>query len=380
MKARDVLTGAAISGAVIYLLDPSRGRRRRAFMQEKMIHASHRIANAAENTSRDLANRAKGIFSRGVGLFHRKAAGDEILEERIRAQLGRYVSHPGSIEVQVRDGDAVLSGPILKAEVDRTLEAVNKVKGIRHVEDKLEVHDEPGNVPGLQGGSSTRQPRFELAQENWSPTARLLMGGAGTSLAIGSLLRWKWAGLPLSAAGGLIVARSVMNIPMRRLTGIGAKRLAVHFDKTLTINAPVQRVFEFWSSFENFPKFMTHVREVRKTEAENQWHWTVEGPAGFPVEWNAEVTQYKPNEVIAWKTFPDSPIQHAGLVRFNPTSDNATQIQLRFSYNPTAGAIGHAIAKLFGADPKKEMEDDLVRVKTFLESGKVAHDAAQKAL
>ena len=378
MTFRDVFKVAAYCGAAFYFLDRNQGRRRRAFFREKIIRLSHLAANAAGHTARDLANRAEGVLFQALGVFRGRFAGERVLEARIRAQIGRYVSHPRSIQVGVRDGTAVLAGPILKDEVDAILRATARVKGVHDVENQLDVHDDPAGVPGLQGGPSRREPRFELAQRNWSPSARLLAGFAGFTLVTGSAGRLKVFGIPLGLGGALLLARALTNLPLKRLTGIGAKRTAIQFSKTITINAPVQRVFEFWSNFENFPKFMTHVRDVRKTETENQWHWTVEGPAGFPVEWNAVVTQRVPNSVIAWKTVPDSPVQHAGLVRFESDPSGATVIDVRVSYNPAAGAIGHVVAKLFGADPKKEIEDDLLRVKTFFETGKIARDAARK--
>lgn len=378
MSFQDFLKGTIFSASAIYLFDPSRGRRRRAFVREQAIHAAHKIANAGENTSRDLTNRLQGVFATAVGVFRGREADDEVLKERVRAQLGRYVSHPSSIEVHVQDGRAVLDGPILRDELEKTLHAVARVKGIYEVENRLRVYNEPGDVPGLQGSPSRREPRFELVQENWSPTARFLMGSLGAGLVVSGSRRRGWAGFPMGLAGTTLLLRALTNMPLKRLTGIDAKRRAIEFNKSLTIQAPVSRVFEFWSNFENFPRFMTHVREVRKTGAVNQWHWVVDGPAGVPVEWNAVVTQFIPNRVLAWRTDPDSLVQHAGIVHFSETQDGGTQIDIKFSYNPAAGAIGHAIAKLSGSDPKKQMTDDLVRMKTFLESGKVAHDAAQK--
>lgn len=75
-----------------------------------------------------------------------------------------------------------------------------------------------------------------------------------------------------------------------------------------------------------------------------------------------------------WKTEPDSAVQHAGILRFIENQDGTTTVQFRISYNPPAGAIGHGAAVLFGADAKTLLEEDLIRIKTFLDTGKISCD------
>jgi uncharacterized membrane protein len=107
-------------------------------------------------------------------------------------------------------------------------------------------------------------------------------------------------------------------------------------------------------------------------------HWIVNGPLGARVEWDAAITQMLPNKLLAWKSEPGSLIQQAGVVRFDSERDY-TRVQVRLSYNPPAGAIGHLIATLLGSNPKQEMDEDLVRMQTFIETGKRPHDAVRKS-
>jgi uncharacterized membrane protein len=102
----------------------------------------------------------------------------------------------------------------------------------------------------------------------------------------------------------------------------------------------------------------------------------VTGPAGTTVEWDAVITSFSPNEVLAWRTEPNALVQHAGIIRFLSNSDGSTTVHIRLTYNPGAGGLGHVVASLFGADPKSRMDEDLVRMKTFIETGKVPADAA----
>jgi uncharacterized membrane protein len=92
------------------------------------------------------------------------------------------------------------------------------------------------------------------------------------------------------------------------------------------------------------------------------------------VEWDAVVTDWVPSQLIAWKSVEGSTVETAGRVRFEPTGDDRTEIDVQMSYNPPAGALGHAVATLFGADPKRAMDEDMVRLKSLLEEGKTRAD------
>jgi len=128
---------------------------------------------------------------------------------------------------------------------------------------------------------------------------------------------------------------------------------------------------------ENFPRFMEHVRDVRVT-GEGQWHWRVAGPAGVEVEWDAEVTRAEPGRLLSWATVETAPVESFGTVRFVPV-DGGTRVDVRLSYNPPLGAVGHAVAALLGADPKQQLDDDLLRLKSLLERGKPSGDEERAA-
>jgi uncharacterized membrane protein len=118
---------------------------------------------------------------------------------------------------------------------------------------------------------------------------------------------------------------------------------------------------------------MSHLREVRRID-EQRSHWVASGPAGLPVEWDAVVTERLPNESIAWKSVEGSVVRTAGRVRFRPVPEGKTEVDVHLSYNPPAGAIGHAVASLFGTDPKHAMDEDMVRLKSLLEEGRTRAD------
>ena len=99
-------------------------------------------------------------------------------------------------------------------------------------------------------------------------------------------------------------------------------------------------------------------------------HWNATGPGGLPVSWDAVITRYEQNKVIAWRSEPGSTVANAGTIRFEPEPDGRTRVTIHLTYNPPGGVLGHFAARLFGADPKSEMDDDLVRLKGLIEHGK----------
>lgn len=359
-----LLSGVAAGAGLMYLLDPQTGRRRRALLRDKVVHAGHLTSDALRKSARDTGNRARGLAARSRSAFRRGAVPDDVLAERVRAALGRAVSHPSAIEVTAEDGRVTLSGPILDREVEKLLRTVSKVRGVREVESRLEAHDRPDDVPALQGGGG-----FGPAQESWPPATRLVVGLGGGALIASCTRRRDAAGTALGTLGFVLLARAVTNLPARRLLGLGAGRRAVDLQKTIHVDAPIEEVFDFWSRLENFPRFMAHVQEVRNL-GNRRSHWKVRGPAGSSFEWDAEVTRFEPNEVVAWKSLPGAAVASSGIVHFEREGDDRTRIHVQMSYNPPAGAVGHGIAALLGSDPGKEMDEDLVRFKSLLEDGR----------
>ena len=371
------LMGLGAGVGLMYFLDPERGRRRRALVRNKVAHTLKVSADAAGTTGRDPAHRAAGSAARVRSTLRRRRVDDVVLIERVRAQLGRVVSHPHAIDVKAMDGHVTLSGPILLAEVNQLLRAVERVAGVRDVANALEVHKEPGTVPVLQGGSTPRPPKPDVLQRQWAPTTRLLVGTVGAAATGYGLSRRDLPGGILAAIGAGFVARAATNLETRRLTGIGARRRAVDLQKTITIDAPVEDVFKFWTAYANFPLFMSRVLDVHPSGGERRSHWKVAGPAGVPVEFDAEVSSLVPNQAFGWRTVEGSPVAHAGLVHFEPTDDGRTRVGIRMSYNPPGGWLGHGLAAAFGVDPKSSLDADLARMKTLLETGRPARDAAQ---
>ncbi|MCI0458181.1 MAG: SRPBCC family protein [Gemmataceae bacterium] len=371
-----LLSVAGLSAGLMYFFDPLLGRRRRRRVRDQAVSALARADDLISKTGRDLSQRAAGLMAEASARFRGKVdVPDEVLAERVRAKIGRVCSHPSSLAVEVRHGRVILDGPILADDVNDVLRAAASVRGVTGVDDRLEVYEEAGRVPALQGEGKRPGTQIDLMQAHWAPATRLLAGAVGCGLMANCLARRTPLAACLGTVGFGLFLRGLTNLEMKQLLGLGDGRRGIHFLKTIHLAVPVEQAFAFWSSFENFPQFMTHVREVRDL-GDGRSRWTVEGPAGIPVHWDAVATQQIPNRLLAWESVPGSPVAHAGVVHFQPNSDGSTRVHIRLSYVPPAGVLGHAVAALFGADPKREMDDDLLRMKSFLETGIAPHDAA----
>ncbi|MFO7188953.1 MAG: SRPBCC family protein [Pseudomonadota bacterium] len=367
----------ALGAVMMYYLDPDKGRRRRALLHDQFVHAGRKLRRAQGVVARDFAGRAAGVRAAAARFIRGSAPPtDEVLRERVRAQLGRIVSHPHAVRVDVQDGHVVLSGTILQAEVAPLLKTVWRVPGVRSVEDRLDQYPEPGNIPALQGGVERPGHRFELLQDNWSPAARVVTGGVGAGLLAYGLRARHPAAFLFGLLGSALLVRAAANRDLRCVVGLDERHDAVEVQKTIHIDAPVPEVYAFWTDIGNFPRFMSHVREVTRLD-EERTRWVVSGPAGVPVEWIARVTRRVPEQLIEWCADEGSTVRHRGVVRFDPEGQG-TRVQVRLRYTPPAGLIGHVVATLLGADPKHEMDADFLRMKTMIETGRTSHDAVQR--
>ena len=141
---------------------------------------------------------------------------------------------------------------------------------------------------------------------------------------------------------------------------------------SVIIHKSATELFEFWRDLENLPRIMKHLKSVEIID-QKQSYWKAGGPAGTTLEWEAGVIDEKENEFISWRSLKNSQIENAGSVSFIPTvNGRGTEVKVRLCYNPPGGALGDAIAKIFGKDPADELEEDLERFKNLMESEKIA--------
>jgi uncharacterized membrane protein len=147
------------------------------------------------------------------------------------------------------------------------------------------------------------------------------------------------------------------------------QRDAISVQKAINIQASRQELYNFWSNLENLQYIFAHVLQVTQIGADRT-RWKVAGPAGVEVEFEARTTEQIQDALIAWDTVEGEQVRTKGRVRFDTNPDESTRITVQMEYTPPAGVLGHAVAKLFGADPKQAMDEDMVRLKSLFEDGK----------
>jgi uncharacterized membrane protein len=323
----------------------------------------HDLDDGIQTGMRDLQNRARGLVAETSARFNKNQPNDWVLAERARSRLGFITAHARALTVTAQEGKLILEGDALRSEIDPLLTGLAQVRGITGIDNRLRVHDEPGDIPTLQAS----ERRMSQMQGNWTPSSRLLAGAGALYL----FLRSRRGGFlgPFYTLGSLILGlRAVTNRPVKQMLGGGQDPDLIHINKTVQIQAPLEGIYELWANFTEFPRFMAHVKEIHDL-GDGRSHWVVDGPAGIPVEFETVVTQQIPNEMIAWRTVEDSPVKHTGQVRFHPSPRGGTQVHVQMAYKPPAGVIGHAVAAFFGSDPKSQMDDDLMRLKGLFETG-----------
>jgi len=249
--------GSLLLGAgIMYFLDPVRGRRRRARVNEVVQHAERVERELFAKASRDARQRVNGLTER---VKHRPSldASDTVIAERVRARLGRIVSHPRALEVDVLARRAVLKGPIFENEAATAVEVTRKTRGVIDVIDRLERHKHAGLVAALQG----RGHLPHRARGTWPPVLQAGATSAGVlMLAYGVLVRRGLVGGLLGGVGLGLALRGTLNKSIPTLLGVGANKRGVTVQKTITVKAPIHRVFDLWSRLENFPMFLQHLR------------------------------------------------------------------------------------------------------------------------
>jgi hypothetical protein len=218
-KLFSLIKGAGIGAGLMYLLDPDLGNRRQAKLRDRFMSSVSQFGDSVDVAWRDLCHRANGMAAEAIGLLSDGSVPDEVLAERVRSKIGRHVSHPRAIDVDVADGLVALAGPVLMSEMEGLLSAVMSVRGVRRVENHLEPHAVAGDISGLQGGRANRVQRRSLGKAKTTPASRLLTAMAGGALvAYGTTKRFPVACILGTIGLGLIV-RAVADLERMRHGG-----------------------------------------------------------------------------------------------------------------------------------------------------------------
>lgn len=211
----------------------------------------------------------------------------------------------------------------------------------------------------------------------WARVAGDLMDVAllGSALGAGKTAASK----TVAAAAGVLAISAADAQTARDLDGprraSATKRRGAVVRKSITINRSPDEVYRFWRDFENLPRFMAHLKSVASVNGRS--HWQAKGPLGTTIEWDADVVEDRPNELITWRSVAGADVNNRGSVLFRPApGGRGTEVVVELTYEPPAGAVGLAAAKLLGEEPAQQIAGDLRRLKQVLETGEVMHSDA----
>jgi uncharacterized membrane protein len=257
------------------------------------------------------------------------------------------------------------------------------------------------NRPQGHDGASHDVASHNGPPHNVAQPERIGSVALGAALVTYGLRRRDPAGVIAAVLGGAFVARGATgHCPVYRAMGVSTggseavlggsrddvtsraatvnARKAVKVERTVTIEADRQTLYDFWRDFENLPRFMEHLVSVR-VDSSTQSHWVAKAPAGKTVEWDAQIINEAPGTLIAWKSAPHAEVPNAGSVHFSDApGGRGTIVKVEMDVEPPAGKLGVVIAKLFGEDPDREVREDLRKFKQLMETGEISTSARRR--
>jgi uncharacterized membrane protein len=210
---------------------------------------------------------------------------------------------------------------------------------------------------------------------NVGDTERWVSAISGGVLALYGLTRRTPAGIALAAVGGELLYRGATGrCHVYQAIGVntaGPGHYGIKVDAATTINRSPEELYRFWRVFENLPRFMKHLESVTRMD-DRRSHWVARAPGGKTVEWDAEITDERENQLIAWRSQEGSQVDNVGSVRFDRApGGRGTIVRVSLQYNPPGGIVGATLAKLFGEEPQQQISEDLRRFKQMMEAGEV---------
>lgn len=427
--------GAAVAGALLmYAFDPDRGPKRRARAKGALRDARHLTSDKLEHALHTAGERFDSARERAESVYLRAgerlagaahAAGDRLAEashhtrDRLEHARGRLAE--ASYEARDRASHAADTARDRASRAagearDYASHAAADVRERAHhvaseARDRAGYAADKARVRADEAAELARE-RADQARESLAQAAHSAGSSARTRAnAAGNQVR-DWTdhltqafgtrsptltNSALLGTGALSVVGLARRSPAVALLGLGALAVLLRGDRgrnlidslrhrgqasrvevenSVFIDASPREVFDAWSEVENFPRFMSHVTEVRDL-GHRRSHWVVRGPAGLEYAWNAVMTEQSRPDRLSWRSEPGSEIEQDGSVTFESVN-GGTRVTVRISYSPPAGVLGHGVARMLGVDPQRQMDDDLAQMKAFIERGNARYSSSQR--
>ena len=175
--------------------------------------------------------------------------------------------------------------------------------------------------------------------------------------------------LALAAVAGV----AALDVFARRT--LAPPRLRLHH--ALVIGRPAEALYAFWRDPRNLADVLKNIDEVTAIDA-RRWHWVARGPLGTQIAWDADIVDDQPQQMIAWRAVPESPIKTEGAIWFEPLpKDRGTRVVLDMHFQAPGAVLTDMLGKLTGDAPSQQVYEALRRFKQIMETGEVATTLGQ---
>jgi uncharacterized membrane protein len=266
--------------------------------------------------------------------------------------------------------------------------------------------DHPGQNKNPRAGTREAQADRVTDRVNVAAVERMGSVAGGLGLMAWGVARRGWPGLLMALAGGALIRRGVTgHCALYQRLGVNSAQGAAgsaqgaagtsggslgeqlgrgqskgrwggagvrghkgfKVEGMVWVNCSPELAFAGWRNLENLPCFMPEILSV-KEDANGRSHWVASGPMGSRVEWDAEVVNEHPGELIAWQSLPEAEVQNAGSVRFE-ASQGGCLVRVALQYYSPAGSLGKGVARIFGEAPEQKLPQNLGHFKQWIETG-----------
>lgn len=212
--------------------------------------------------------------------------------------------------------------------------------------------------------------RNRIAGVNIPPLERIATGAVGLGLALYGATRGGLRGRLALGLGAVALGRAITgSCPLYRSRVI---RGGIHVQRSATIMATPQEVYELWRDLENLPRFMSHVSSIEVEDARTS-RWTVqEGPV--KLAWRAELVEDEPGHRLRWRSLPGGDMWNEGVVELRPApGDRGTVVDVKLSYRPPGGVFVASLLHGFLHElTYVQLGAELARLRQLIETGEIA--------
>jgi uncharacterized membrane protein len=215
---------------------------------------------------------------------------------------------------------------------------------------------------------------METTKVNMNQTERIVSAGLGGVLLLRSLPRRSLSGAALASAllyRGISGHSYLYQALGMSTNGTGTAADNPEVESSITIGKPATTLYRLWREPERLSQILGDMAQVTEV-GDGRQHWVVPAPLNQRLEWDTQIVEERPGQMVRWKSLEGAALPNEGSVRFQPApSDWGTEVTLRFRFDPPGGTLGNTLARRLGIVPRMLAEKALRRFKSLAETGEI---------